>query len=43
MLQEKQRKAIKKPARTLGYTSPNQLTIQGFETPFEQALTSENR
>lgn len=43
MLQGKQRKAIKKPARTPGYTSPNQLTIQGFGTPFEQALTSENR
>ncbi|WP_207632557.1 transposase, partial [Foetidibacter luteolus] len=33
----------KKPARTPGYVSPNQLTICGFETPFEQALTRENR
>lgn len=43
MLQSKRRKVVKNPARTPGYVSPNQLTICGFETPFEQALTSENR
>lgn len=43
MLQGKRRKVVKNPARAPGYISPNQLTISGFETPFEQALTSENR
>lgn len=43
MLQGKRGKVSKKPARPPGYVSPNQLTICGFETPFEQALTSENR
>jgi hypothetical protein len=43
MLQAKRGKNAKKPARTPGYVSPNQLTICGFETPFEQALTSDNR
>lgn len=44
MLQAKTKKAVKKPARSTGYVSPNQLTIgQEFETPFSQALTSENR
>lgn len=35
--------SIKKLARKPDYVSPNQLTICGFETPFAQALTSENR
>jgi len=43
MLQGKRSKTVKNPARVPGYISPNQLTICGFETPFEQALTSENR
>lgn len=33
----------KKRASTPAYVSPNQLTISGFETPFEQALTENNR
>jgi transposase, IS5 family len=36
-------KTSKKGAVTPKYISPNQLTLCGFETPFEQALTSENR
>ncbi len=36
-------KTIKKGAVTPKYVSPNQLTLCGFETPFEQQLTSENR
>ena len=36
-------KTIKKGASTPKYVSPNQLTLCGFETPFEQQLTSENR
>lgn len=43
MLQGKRNKVVKNPARAPGYVSPNQLTIVGFETPFEQALTTENR
>src|SRR5690606_22609519 len=43
MVQGKRSKVVKKPAGVGGYVSPNQLTICGFETPFEQALTSENR
>jgi hypothetical protein len=42
-MQGKQTTAIKKCAQTLRYVSPNQLTQPGFETPFEQALTCENR
>jgi transposase, IS5 family len=37
------KKISKKGAVTPQYVSPNQLTLCGFETPFEQALTSENR
>ena len=33
----------KKLASTPKYTSPNQLVLVGFETPFEQQLTFENR
>ena len=36
-------KSSRKFAVTRKYVSPNQLTIAGFETPFEQHLTSENR
>lgn len=43
MVHGKQSKVVKNPARTPVYVSPNQLVIAGFETPFEQALTSENR
>src|SRR3954447_11474926 len=42
-MQGKSRKAVRKRASTPEYVSPNQLTICGFETPFEQALTSTNR
>lgn len=42
-MQEKPRKAVRKRASTPVYVSPNQLTLCGFETPFEQALTSANR
>lgn len=38
--------AIKSSRRLVAkqkYVSPNQLTLPGFETPFEQALTTENR
>ena len=43
MLQANRGKVLKKPARAPGYVSPNQLSLCGFETPFEQALTTENR
>ena len=33
----------RKRASTPGYVSPNQLVLPGFETPFEQKLTRENR
>jgi IS5 family transposase len=36
-------KSTRKRAGTPKYVSPNQLTIAGFETPFEQQLTSTNR
>lgn len=36
-------KIKKKGASTPKYVSPNQLTLCGFETPFAQHLTSENR
>lgn len=42
-MQDKPRKAVRKRASTPIYSSPNQLTICGFETPFEQALTANNR
>ena len=35
--------SIKKRASTPNYVSPNQLTLCGFETPFEQQLTTQNR
>jgi hypothetical protein len=42
-MQAKATKGIKKRAATPHYVSPNQLTLLGFETPFEQKLTTENR
>ncbi len=36
-------KSSRKRAVTSKYVSPNQLTIPGFETPFEQQLTQNNR
>lgn len=42
-MQGKPRKAVRKRASTPVYVSPNQLTLCGFETPFEQALTATNR
>jgi IS5 family transposase len=42
-MQVKPLKEVRKRAVTPQYVSPNQLTIQGFETPFSQALSSKNR
>jgi hypothetical protein len=42
-MQAKLSKRVKKSASTPHYISPNQLTLLGFETPFEQQLTTENR
>lgn len=42
-MQGKSSKVAKKRAVTPRYISPNQLTLLGFETPFEQKLTTENR
>ena len=42
-MQGKATKQVKKPAATPRYISPNLLTLAGFETPFEQKLTTENR
>lgn len=42
-MQGKPPKASKKRALTPQYISPNQLTLPGFETPFEQQLTNDNR
>lgn len=36
-------KVLKKPASTPRYVSPNQLTLVGFETPFDQKLSKGNR
>lgn len=36
-------KAPKKRAPKVYYTSPAQLTLEGFETPFERTLNQENR
>lgn len=36
-------KAFRKPASTPAYVSPNQLILSGFETPFEQQLSINNR
>ncbi len=37
------KKALKKRAPTPKYVSPTQLLLDGFETPFDQTLKSENR
>jgi hypothetical protein len=42
-MQTKTSKVSKKRASTPKYVSPNQLVLAGFETPFAQKLTSENR
>lgn len=42
-MQNKSRMGYKKHARRPDYMSPNQLTLIGFETPFDQALTKDNR
>ena len=42
-MQTKTFKVSKKRAFTPKYISPNQLTLAGFETPFAQKLTSNNR
>ena len=42
-MQTKTSKVSKKRASTPQYISHNQLTLGGFESPFEQKLTSENR
>ena len=36
-------KSFRKRASTPQYVSPNQLILVGFETPFEQQLTKNNR
>lgn len=42
-MQGKTKPSGRKRASTPGYVSPNQLVLAGFETPFEQQLTTENR
>lgn len=42
-MQGKTKPSGRKRASTPGYVSPNQLVLAGFETPFEQQLTRENR
>ena len=42
-MQGKIEKVLKKPASTPRYVSPNQLTLAGFETPFDQKLSQGNR
>ena len=42
-MQGKLAKGLKKHASAPRYISPSQLTLAGFETPFEQQLTSGNR
>lgn len=42
-MQGKSHKVVRKRASSPVYVSPNQLTFCGFETPFEQELTTENR
>jgi hypothetical protein len=41
--QGKMTKQRKKRALVPDYLSPNQLTLEGFETPFEQSLNPKNR
>jgi len=42
-MQSKIEKVFKKRAATPRYISPNQLTLAGFETPFDQKLSKSNR
>ena len=42
-MQGKSNSPGRKCASAPGYVSPNQLVLEGFETPFEQQLTKENR
>ena len=42
-MQDKPLKAVKKRAATPHYVSPNQLTLAGFDTPFDQKLYKGNR
>lgn len=42
-MEDNSKRSIRKRASTPDYVSPNQLILSGFETPFEQKLTSENR
>ncbi len=42
-MQGNSKRPIRKRASTPDYVSPNQLILLGFETPFEQKLTSKNR
>jgi len=36
-------KAIRKRAATPKYVSPSQLSLEGFESPFERTLNPQNR
>jgi transposase, IS5 family len=40
---EKMKKSIKRPASAPTFVSPSQLVLEGFETPFSQKLSSDNR
>ncbi|MEO6136505.1 MAG: IS5 family transposase [Ginsengibacter sp.] len=42
-MQGNSKSPVRKRASTPDYVSPNQLILSGFETPFEQKLTRENR
>jgi IS5 family transposase len=42
-MQGNSKRPTRKRASTPDYVSPNQLILSGFETPFEQKLTRENR
>mgnify|MGYP003513846070 FL=1 len=42
-MQGKSKRPSRKRASTPDYVSPNQLVLPGFETPFEQKLSKENR
>ncbi len=42
-MQGKPTKGTKKLAATPKYSSPAQLTLLGFETPFDQKLNPQNR
>lgn len=42
-MQGNSKKPVRKHASTPAYVSPNQLILPGFETPFDQKLTKNNR